>query len=168
MKLSDSLELMELSDVALQYELDKDLPLCLRNLLAALDNQKSPKYQVKKLWGISLYQPSNKNLPYNKWWKLEDITHILMSITEKDSSECNTEIFRASVYYPKSVMNVHKQNFWISRTKQVMICTCADIDSYTGRRQLFRRHPISHNIVMTEESVVKQELIQLCELKEVI
>ena len=165
MKLSDSLQLMELSDVALQYELDKDLPLCIRNLLAILDNLKSPKYQVKKLWDVSLYQPSNKNLPYNKWWKLEDIIHILMEITGKTSEECNSELLRALAYYPTSSVNVHKQSFWISRQKQAMIRTCAEVNKDTERRQLFRRHPLTHNIVMVEETLVKEELIQLYDLK---
>lgn len=178
MKLSDSLNTMELCDVCFQYQLDKDVPVFIRNLIATLSNYSNPEYHLRKLYdNVQLYQPKNKNLPYYKWYDSDEITKIIEIITGLSYEKCYTELKRTLTWertltYGELCKDsktlripILCRNFYFKGTKKrhrLMVRTQATINE-NGRRDLYRRNPRTHNIELVSEQLVKEELIVLNE-----
>lgn len=163
MKLSESTTKMELCDIQSQYEMDKDVPVLVRNLLAYLENRGT---SVKRLseYNISLYQPSNKNVPYSRWYDIDDLKKVVSVMTKLPEFICETELYRACSWEYSSEnkipISIRKFTF-IKATKKTRIMLRSRVSS----EHMYRRHPKTQKVEMIPEQAVKEQLLELHDLK---
>lgn len=172
MRLSDTIDKMELSDVCIQYYLDKDIAIFIRNLIAVLNNYKNPQYQIRKIIPDAiLWQPRNQNLTCFGWYDTTELSKIIQNLTGLPLEKCQLELKRASTWYTESRFSskipVLVRTFYLDKSYKVKqrLMAHTNSDMNNGRRKLYRRHPITRNVEMVPEQVVKGDLMILCDLK---
>ena len=145
---------MKLSDLENQFHQDYDLPLLIRNLLVCLDTTPSVKIEVRRRLGISLYSPTNKDLPHYGWWDFNEIVKVLETITHYEKSVCSKELNRCVSSCAKSAAEIHIKSFYLGTKAKIrnrrMIRTNSPLNKSTGKRPLFKRCEHTQNIILCE------------------